>query len=468
MAFPTLTFALFFSVVILISWLLMPIPKYWKPFIILASLVFYGWADIRFVGLLVFMVLANQFAAIRIYRVRNNHRAKTVALAIIIFIDLLILGVFKYFNFFIDSFNTLFGNFGGDSNLLALRIILPIGISFYTFQAISYVIDVYRERMLPASFLDFSVFLTFFPQLVAGPIVRPAEFIPQLQLPRNPREIPLSPALVLIASGLIKKVVIADQLGRLSVDQVFGAPSAYSTWDILIAVLAFGVQIYCDFSGYTDMAIGIAMLLGFRFPQNFDRPYRAASLQEFWRRWHMTLSRFLRDYLYVGLGGNQKGERRTTINLIATMTIGGFWHGASVTFIVWGLLHGIGLAVERYLRLNYKFRLPYFVSVVITFTFVNLVWIFFRSETITDALSLFSELFSSMNQATITVTPLVIFLIAIGLFGQYLPSRLTQRSNDLIGAIPVPLAAIGVGVATALVMLLTSGTGVSPFIYFQF
>ncbi|CAB4567607.1 unannotated protein [freshwater metagenome] len=210
------------------------------------------------------------------------------------------------------------------------------------------------------------------------------------------------------------------------------------------------------------------MLLGFRFPQNFDRPYRAASLQEFWRRWHMTLSRFLRDYLYVGLGGNKKGERRTTINLIATMTIGGFWHGASVTFIVWGLLHGIGLAVERYLRLNYKFRLPYFVSVAITFIFVNLVWIFFRSESITDALSMFSELFTSINQATITVTPLVIFLIAIGLFGQYLPSRLTQRSNDLIGAIPVPLAAIGVGIATALVMLLTSGTGVSPFIYFQF
>ncbi len=468
MAFPTLTFALFFSVVILISWLLMPIPKYWKPFIVLASLVFYGWADVRFVALLVFMVIANQFAAIRIYRVRHDHRAKTISLAIIIFVDLLILGIFKYFNFFIDSFNALFGNFGGDSNLLALRIILPIGISFYTFQSISYVMDVYREQMLPASFLDFSVFLTFFPQLVAGPIVRPAEFIPQLQSPRNPREIPLSPALVLIASGLIKKVVIADQLGRLSVDQVFGAPSAYSTWDILIAVLAFGVQIYCDFSGYTDMAIGIAMLLGFRFPQNFDRPYRAASLQEFWRRWHMTLSRFLRDYLYVGLGGNQKGERRTTINLIATMTIGGFWHGASVTFIVWGLLHGIGLAVERYLRRTYKFRIPYFVSVAITFIFVNLVWIFFRSESIGDALSMFAELFTSVNQATITVTPLVIFLIAIGLFGQFLPSRLTQRSNDLIGVIPVPLAAIGVGIATALVMLLTSGTGVSPFIYFQF
>jgi len=367
MVFPTLTFALFFSVVILVSWLLMPIPKYWKPFIVLASLVFYGWTDIRFVALLVFMVVANQFAAIRIYRVRNNHRAKTISLAIIIFIDLLILGIFKYFNFFVESFNNLFGGFGGDSNLLALRIILPIGISFYTFQAISYVMDVYREQMLPANFLDFSVFLTFFPQLVAGPIVRPAEFIPQLQSPRNPREIPLSPALVLIAAGLIKKVVIADQLGRLSVDQVFGAPSAYSTWDILIAVLAFGVQIYCDFSGYTDMAIGIAMLLGFRFPQNFDRPYRAASLQEFWRRWHMTLSRFLRDYLYVSLGGNQKSENRTKFNLIATMAIGGFWHGASVTFIVWGLLHGLGLAIERQQRMTYKFRLPYVISVALTF-----------------------------------------------------------------------------------------------------
>lgn len=468
MAFPTLTFAIFFSAVILISWLLMPLPKYWKPFIIIASLIFYGYADYRFVALLLFMVIANQFAAMRIYRVRHNHKKKTLTLASIITIDLLTLGVFKYFNFFIDSFNQIFGGFGGDSNLLALRIILPIGISFYTFQAISYVMDVYREQMLPAKFIDFAVFLTFFPQLVAGPIVRSSEFIPQLQSPRSPREIPLSPALVLIAAGLIKKVVIADQLGRLSVDQVFGAPSAYSSWDILLAILAFGVQIYCDFSGYTDMAIGIAMLLGFRFPQNFDRPYRAASLQEFWRRWHMTLSRFLRDYLYVGLGGNQKGERRTTINLIATMAIGGFWHGANITFIVWGLLHGIGLAVERYLRMNVKFRLPSFLSILTTFVFVNLVWVFFRSETIADSINMFVELTTSFGEQTLTVTPLVILIITLGLFGQYLPSRLTQRSNDLIGAIPVPLAAIGVGIAMALVMLLTSGNGVSPFIYFQF
>jgi D-alanyl-lipoteichoic acid acyltransferase DltB (MBOAT superfamily) len=468
MAFPTLTFALFFSVVILISWLLMPLPKYWKPFIILASLIFYGYADYRFVALLLFMVVANQFAAMRIYRVRNNHKQKTLTLAGIITVDLLTLGVFKYFNFFIDSFSSIFGDFGGESNLLALRIILPIGISFYTFQAISYVMDVYRERMLPARFIDFATLLTFFPHLVAGPIVRPSEFIPQLQSPRNPRDIPLSPALVLIGAGLIKKVVIADQLGRLSVDQVFGAPSAYSSWDIFVAILAFGVQIYCDFSGYTDMAIGIAMLLGFRFPQNFDRPYRAASLQEFWRRWHMTLSRFLRDYLYVGLGGNQKGERRTAINLIATMTIGGFWHGASVTFIVWGLLHGIGLAVERYLRMNFKFRLPSVLSILATFVFVNLVWVFFRSETISDSLNMFFELGTSFGQQTLTITPLVMLLIALGLFGQYLPSKLTQRSNDLIGAIPVPLAAIGVGIAMALVMLLTSGNGVSPFIYFQF
>lgn len=468
MAFTSMTFALFFSAIIVLSWLLMPLPKYWKPFIILASLTFYGFADFRFIALLVFMVIANQFAAIRIYQVRHNHRKKTTALAGIITIDLFTLGLFKYFNFFIDSFNNLFGSFGGGSNLLALRIILPIGISFYTFQAISYVMDVYRERMLPAKFIDFAVLLTFFPHLVSGPIVRPSEFIPQLQTPRNPRDIPLSPALVLIGSGLVKKVVIADQLGRLSVDQVFGAPSAYSSWDILIAILAFGVQIYCDFSGYTDMAIGIAMLLGFRFPQNFDRPYRSASLQEFWRRWHMTLSRFLRDYLYVGLGGNQKGEKRTMFNLIATMTIGGFWHGASVTFIVWGLLHGLGLAIERYLRMNLKFRLPTFISIATTFVFVNLVWVFFRSETISDALSIFEELATSFGQITLTASPLIALLITMGLFGQYLPAKLTQRSNDLIGAIPVPLAAIGVGIAMALVMLLTSGNGVSPFIYFQF
>ena len=446
----------------------MPLPKYWKPFIILTSLFFYGYADYRFVALLIFVVIVNQFAAMRIYRVRNNHKKKSIALAVIIVVDLVTLGVFKYFNFFIDSFNEILGDFGGGSNLLALRIILPIGISFYTFQAISYVMDVYRERMLPAKFVDFAVLLTFFPHLVSGPIVRPAEFIPQLQSPRSPRDIPLSPALVLIASGLIKKVVIADQLGRLAVDQVFGAPEAYSSLDIFIAILAFGVQIYCDFSGYTDMAIGIAMLLGFRFPQNFDRPYRAASLQEFWRRWHMTLSRFLKDYLYVGLGGNQKGEVRTSINLVVTMTIGGFWHGASFTFIIWGLLHGVGLAVERYLRNTVKMRLPKFLSVLITFAFVNLAWVFFRSETVSDSLNLLKELYASSAQSSVLTNPTIYLLIAFGLFGQYLPKRITKRSNDLIGAIPVPIAAIGVGVVIATVMLLTSGNGVSPFIYFQF
>jgi len=467
-AFTSLTFALFFSAVIFVSWLLMPLPKYWKPFIILTSLFFYGYADYRFVALLIFVVIVNQFAAIRIYRVRNNHKKKSIALAVIIVVDLVTLGVFKYFNFFIDSFNEILGDFGGGSNLLALRIILPIGISFYTFQAISYVMDVYRERMLPAKFVDFAVLLTFFPHLVSGPIVRPAEFIPQLQSPRSPRDIPLSPALVLIASGLIKKVVIADQLGRLAVDQVFGAPEAYSSLDIFIAILAFGVQIYCDFSGYTDMAIGIAMLLGFRFPQNFDQPYRAASLQEFWRRWHMTLSRFLKDYLYVGLGGNQKGEVRTSINLVATMTIGGFWHGASFTFIIWGLLHGVGLAVERYLRNTLKMRLPKFISILITFAFVNLAWIFFRSETVSDSLNLLKELYTSSTQSSVLTNPTIYLLIAFGLFGQYLPKRIAKRSNDLIGAIPVPIAAIGVGVVIAIVMLLTSGNGVSPFIYFQF
>ena len=446
----------------------MPLPKYWKPFIILTSLFFYGYADYRFVALLIFVVIVNQFAAMRIYRVRNNHKKKTISLAVIIVVDLVTLGVFKYFNFFIDSFNEILGDFGGGTNLLALRIILPIGISFYTFQAISYVMDVYRERMLPAKFVDFAVLLTFFPHLVSGPIVRPAEFIPQLQSPRSPRDIPLSPALVLIASGLIKKVVIADQLGRLAVDQVFGAPEAYSSLDIFIAILAFGVQIYCDFSGYTDMAIGIAMLLGFRFPQNFDRPYRAASLQEFWRRWHMTLSRFLKDYLYVGLGGNQKGEVRTSINLVVTMTIGGFWHGASFTFIIWGLLHGVGLAVERYLRNTVKMRLPKFLSVLITFAFVNLAWVFFRSETVSDSLNLLKELYASSAQSSVLTNPTIYLLIAFGLFGQYLPKRITKRSNDLIGAIPVPIAAIGVGVVIATVMLLTSGNGVSPFIYFQF
>src|SRR5207342_3805429 len=229
-------------------------------------------------------------------------------------------------------------------------IVLPVGISFFTFMAISYVVDAYRGDFQPTTLEKFAVYLSFFPHLVAGPIVRPGELIPQLEKPRDPRRVDTSRAFYLIATGLFKKVVIANYLASSIVDEVFAAPGQHSSLEILIAIYAYAVQIYADFSGYTDIAIGIALLLGFSFPQNFDSPYTAVSIQDFWRRWHMTLSRWLRDYVYIPLGGNRKGEPRTYLNLMATMLIGGLWHGAAWSFVIWGGLQGSWLAIGRFRR----------------------------------------------------------------------------------------------------------------------
>jgi hypothetical protein len=287
--FPTIEFAAFFVVVLLVSWLLMPTPKYWKPFIFAASLAFYAAADWRWVFLLLASIVGNQAAATLISRMARGPGRKAVLITALVG-NLALLGVFKYLGFFVDSVTSLVAAFGFEGEQQVLELALPVGISFFTFQAISYVVDVYRGRAPLATPIDTAVYLSFFPHLVAGPIVRATEFIPQLATPRSPRNIPAAPALFLIAGGLFKKVVLADFLAVNLVDPVFGSPQAFGAVDTGVAILGYAAQIYCDFSGYTDIAIGLAMLLGFWFPQNFDQPYRALSLQEFWHRWHMTLS----------------------------------------------------------------------------------------------------------------------------------------------------------------------------------
>ncbi|KQC39742.1 MULTISPECIES: MBOAT family protein [unclassified Frankia] len=346
MIFPTIEFAAFFVVVMTLSWLLMPRPALWKPFILAASYFFYGFADARFVLLIVASTLINQAAARAIHRFRDRR-----ILAAAIACDLGLLGWFKYYGFFALSVDRALADVGLPAPLPLLQVALPIGISFFTFQALSYVIDVHRGINAPAPLLDFAVYEAFFPHLVAGPIVRASEFLPQLATPRDPARVPTTRAAFLILGGLIKKVVLADVLASRLVDPVFDAPGQHSSAEILAAVYGYAVQIYCDFSAYSDIAIGIALLLGFRFPDNFDRPYASRSLQEFWRRWHMTLSRWLRDYVYLPLGGSRRGRRRTYLNLMITMTLGGLWHGASWTFVLWGALHGAALVTERRLRI---------------------------------------------------------------------------------------------------------------------
>ncbi|MDB5077340.1 MAG: rane bound O-acyl transferase, partial [Chloroflexi bacterium] len=273
-----------------------------------------------------------------------------MALATVLTGDLCLLGWFKYYGFFVANIATLSAKLGMAAPVPLLQVALPVGISFYTFQSMSYVIDVRRGRSNPASWLDFALFSSFFPHLIAGPIVRASELIPQFAKPRNPMRIEAARAFGLIVGGLVKKVVLADPIATRLVDPVFGSPSVHSRTDVIAAIYGYAVQIYCDFSAYSDMAIGLALLLGFHFPPNFDRPYAAVTLRDFWRRWHMSLSRWLRDYLYIGLGGNRQGRIRTYLNLIVTMLLGGLWHGAAWKFMLWGCIHGGGLATERWIE----------------------------------------------------------------------------------------------------------------------
>ena len=347
MLFPTMTFALFFVVVLGVSWRLNDRPLQWRLFVLASSYVFYGWWDPVFCLLLAGSTVGNHLFVHAIHRSRSDRGARTW-MALGVAANVILLGFFKYYGFFVDSLLAALEPFGMAPTAILVKVVLPIGISFFTFCAISYLVDVYRQEQEPIPLLDFAVYLSFFPHLVAGPIVRVSEFAPQLRRLRNPDAIDTTRAARLICRGLFKKVVIANYLGTAIVDPVFLAPGQSTNWELAVGAVAYAVQIYADFSGYTDIAIGIALMMGIKFPDNFDQPYSATSIQEFWRRWHMTLSRWLRDYVYIPLGGNRGGERAEMRNLVATMAIGGLWHGANWTFVIWGFYHGFGLAAERW------------------------------------------------------------------------------------------------------------------------
>lgn len=353
--FPTMSFALFFVVVLGVAWRLNDRPQAWKLFMLGASYVFYGAWDWRFLGLIIGSSLINALVA-KAMEPRDG-AARRAWLVVGLAANLGTLGYFKYYEFFSESLVRMLSPFGLEPHGLVKSVALPVAISFFTFQGISYIVDVFRGDERTFSVLDVSLYLAFFPQLVAGPIVRTSEFMPELHHRRNPDGIDVARAVRLIGRGLIKKVVIASFMAEL-VDPVFAAPGGYTAFTVFVAILAYAIQIYADFSGYTDIAIGIALLLGFHFPDNFDRPYAASSIQDFWRRWHMTLSRWLLDYLYIPLGGNQGGAARHYRNLILTMALGGLWHGASGTFLAWGLYQGVGLAVERWMSDRRKAGAP--------------------------------------------------------------------------------------------------------------
>src|SRR4051812_19659337 len=441
----------------------MPRQALWKPFIVLASYVFYGYASWRFCVLLAGVTVGNQAAAVLLARTQEEVRRKWIVAAAVT-LDLLVLAVFKYYGFFVENVDDALRPAGLDLPLPLLTIALPVGVSFFTFQAISYVVDVKRRLVEPAALVDVAVYLSFFPHLVAGPIVRAREFLPQLAAPRDSNRVAVGSGLALIGLGLVKKVVIADYLARTVVDPVFAVPQAYAGPDAWLAAYGYTAQIYCDFSGYTDIAIGLALLLGYVFPQNFRSPYRATGFRDFWRRWHMTLSRFLRDFLYIPLGGNRGGRAKTYRNLLITMVLGGLWHGAAWPFVLWGAFHGVGLIAEH--ALGGRLRAPGWLRWLVTFHLIVLGWILFRSQSLDLAGSFFSRLVVPGGSTLWSVPVVLAIVTVIGL--QLLPERPIERLQVRIEQIRPAALGAGFAVLVLFVGATVSSQGVAPFIYFRF
>jgi D-alanyl-lipoteichoic acid acyltransferase DltB (MBOAT superfamily) len=439
-------------------------------YVLFFSLFFYYKAGGMYFILLIVASILNYFLSNFLHKAKKTEKRK-VLVTLLVVINLGILAYYKYTNFIIGNINAVFN---GDISFQ--NIILPIGISFFLFQAISYAIDVYRRQIEPAgNLLDFSFYLCFFPQLVAGPIVRAKEFLPQMHEKLNLTKEEMGRALFLIMVGIIKKAVISDYISLNFVDRVFSAPSSYTAIENLLAAYGYAIQIYCDFSGYSDIAIGLALLMGFKLPVNFLTPYKSKSVTEFWRRWHISLSSWLRDYLYISLGGNRGGKARTYINLFLTMLIGGLWHGAAWRFVVWGTLHGMALAIERLLKPY--IRMPQniftrFIGIILTFHFVTFAWIFFRAPDFSTAMELMemvSQLsFKAEHWLSVTVAyKNVLIVLLAGFIMHFLPDRFVRWLQNVFTAMPVIAKALVIGLVLWLVYA-TASSEVQPFIYFQF
>ena len=468
MLFPTLGFGLFFLVVYLVAWSLQASNEWRKIALLLASWFFYGAWGGRFVALLIGSATVNWALARGIAASAAASRRKAlVTLGVVL--NLGVLGWFKYAGFFSEQLAALLLTLGLARDVPLLTALLPVGISFFTFQAISYLVDVHRGKVAAAGLLDLTLLMSFFPHLVAGPIVRASDLLPQFaHAPRADRG-RATAGLVLIVWGLFKKAVIASELASALVDPAFFDPTSRSSFDLLIAAYGYAVQIFCDFSAYTDMAIGIAALLGYSFPRNFDQPYRARSLQDFWRRWHISLSSWLRDYLYIPLGGGRGSLAFACRNLMLTMLLGGFWHGASWTFILWGGWHGAVQSAERVWRDKQPAwwrPLPAWAGVIVTFHVVLFGWILFRAPTLGDAGTYLAGLFTTDWRNTL-VTPLSLVLVALGIGINFLPARWLPQLAERGRRWPAWAVGLAIGV-TILIVDTMRPAGVAPFIYYRF
>ncbi len=463
MVFNSFAYLVFFTTVVVVYFTL-PLRYRWLV-ILLASYVFYAAWSPLYSLLLVATTILSWLSVLLMERMS----AKRPLLFSVIAIALIPLFFFKYFDFVSSSLWTLH-KYAGEPFLIDL--LLPVGISFYTFQVIAYMLDVYRGDTVPErNFFRYATFVSFFPHLVAGPILRPGNILPQVREGKRWSAENFKMGLFLIGLGLIKKVVIADRLG-IFVNDIYLNPELYSGATLLVATYFFAFQIYCDFSGYTDIAIGSARILGYTIPDNFRQPYFSGSITEFWRRWHISLSSWLRDYVYIPLGGNRKGDVRTYVNLLTTMLIGGLWHGAAWTFVIWGFFHGVMLTVERFFTVatRSKYWALTVVKIVLTFNVVSLSWIFFRAESVRDAFEIIRRIateFGSLQSPRVPLTSILLYgvMIAALLVFDYCEMRYSLSTKILRAPWYIRW---GLAYGTIFFLIFFAADSAIQFIYFQF
>ena len=477
MLFNSIEFALFFPIVFILYWFIFnKTLKMQNFFVLCISYIFYGWWSWKFLILIALTTLFSYYSGLAIKANENNRKHCMRINAFNIIFNLIILGIFKYYNFFASSLADAFSSFGVDLGDVTLKLILPVGISFYTFQALSYSIDIYYKKIEPTKdIVAFFAFVSFFPQLVAGPIERASNLLPQFEKERFFSYEKSISAMNLIIYGLFKKMVVADRLA-VYVDNVYNNLDGANSVSIFLAVIFFTFQIYCDFSGYTDIARGIARLLGFELMKNFDRPYLAKSIPEFWRRWHISLSTWFKDYLYIPLGGSRCSSRKRYRNLLTVFLISGLWHGANWTFIIWGGLHGFyqvfGVSTAKFRnniigKLNLPKQLLNIYNIFITFCLVSFAWIFFRAASFKESMIVVRKLFAfdistNLSEICAGAGPLNLLLsiiVILILLATYLfPKDLNMTKNTSLSFMSI----------LTLIIIFISKSGYAEFIYFQF
>jgi alginate O-acetyltransferase complex protein AlgI len=433
-------------------------------FLTVASYFFYATWDWKLSGLILLSTFVDYFLGLQIAGAKTRSRAKLFVTLSVVF-NLTLLGFFKYFNFFLDNVNWLFGQHASHWN-----IILPAGISFYLFQTMSYTIDLYRKRIkVEKGFLEFAFFVSFFPQLVAGPIVRAKEFLFQAHKEARVTREKIEEGVQIFLQGVVKKVLVANSLA-IFVDAVFANPGIFSSGTLWLAVVAYAIQIFCDFSGYSDMAIGIARMLGYDLVLNFDLPYLSTSVTEFWRRWHISLSRWIRDYIYIPLGGNRKGKARQYVNLLITMFLGGLWHGASWNFVIWGGLHGVALAVEKIIGfpewVQRRFLRP--VGWALTMLFVLVTWVFFRARSFDTAFLILRRMSIDWSPGIVWPYAYLLLFIPLIVIAHWWGAKLRREGKEYF-FLNLESYWGWVALFAAIIIILVLNVGnPQPFIYFQF